>query len=1038
MLAQARPTRIGVSAVVLLVVAFCSCALHNAHAQAISAAPTATAKAGRARCRMQIEGSSNGRIKTASVSCSGGHVVTGVHGSLLPFLNSSQPLSGTAGGFQGVVVQQTCAILGCLLTICGDTRVLISDSTLQQVRTANITLCVRDSASVVLHGTRIRDTSGSAVVAFNRSMVVLDGRSVVSGNVVVGTDPARRTANSPTPVYAAGVSAVDDAHVIITGHSVVVGNAAKVYVDGLGSQSTALYYQLINYEAGQQGWWNGASGVIVRDRARMEVTGKSSITNNTAEGDCGGGVVAGNGSLLITGGSIVAWNRASVDGGGLCVRDRGNLTVQGSSMILGNMCGLWGCGVFVDGSANATIQGPATIRNNGRLLVVDCDRQCVSERDSMVRRGRGGGGGLAVKDVATVLLEGPVVIAANLAYARRSGDGVHASGNSRLLIKRGVNFTQNSASRAQGQDIATTDNAFLFLGDGVWSGEAAMTICSPTIALGSNICPPGTFRTTAVGCACCSAYTYDFSREARLNGSCSLCPDNALCRENTILPVAGYWHSSERSVQIHRCPLFTTSCGVNGTCNPSFTGPLCGSCASGYGLTLPFKCGKCLDPHKQLLLYAGLFMVSVALIALTVHATWVDNRSNKAGLRVSDVVKVLVQFLQYLVILASISVPWPSFLVSCFSAASVVFGAASGQSSLDCWVKQYFSDTRIPSAIVRELVLFISPLFVLAAVMLLLVTAHWLKKLWYSATLRHGHLPRLGVRKVHALQLISRLRVALIVVVFYAYPTLVKASLSFFACLRIDDADKQPYPEYAVLNRTAGYWVSDIQQECYAGWHKAWAFGLGLPAVLLLCFGVPVGLWWFLWANVKRASEASFEEIYGFLYRNYKSSTLWWDAVWSAQTVLLTLLSVFHHSIGAWHALLLMCLFLFLSASLQQWKRPYTDTVLHRLHLAATQCLLLNIWLAMNLYYNTNTAANMFLGAAMVLVNFAFVSACVIKIVQLARTALQQPLQSLSRFATQLAARGSSSRPVVSAGLPSNSAANRDSVPIDTTEQPKR
>lgn len=336
------------------------------------------------------------------------------------------------------------------------------------------------------------------------------------------------------------------------------------------------------------------------------------------------------------------------------------------------------------------------------------------------------------------------------------------------------------------------------------------------------------------------------------------------------------------------------------------------------------------------------------------------------------------------------------FLASSFSAAAAVFGVASGQSSLDCLLQARGISQQLPLAIQRQLVyLFIAPVAVLVAVMLVTLLSQgvlllWVNVVsttsWYSARSRGR---RQQQRKVPLLQLWSRLRVAMLVVAFYAYPTLVKAALSFFACLPIDVAGKQPQPEYAIRNHTAGYFVSDIQQECYAGWHKAWALGLGLPSALVLCIGVPAALLLFLCCNKGKAAWPRFQEHYGFLYRNYTDGMLWWEAVWAAQTVLLTAVSVFHFSLKAYYSLLLMGLVLIVSATLQQFARPYIHRRLHRLHLAATCCLFLNIWLALALFtfesdvsalHTTHTAV----GIIMVTINAAFVTWCVVSIVQLA------------------------------------------------------
>lgn len=90
---------------------------------------------------------------------------------------------------------------------------------------------------------------------------------------------------------------------------------------------------------------------------------------------------------------------------------------------------------------------------------------------------------------------------------------------------------------------------------------------------------------------------------------------------------------------------------------------------------------------------------------------------------------------------------------------------------------------------------------------------------------------------------LRKVPVTILVLVFYAYPTLVKASLIFFACHGIDVAGQGPYTEYATATHPRGYWMADLQQACYVGWHKAWALGLGFVSLLVVCVVCPVGLW---------------------------------------------------------------------------------------------------------------------------------------------------------------------------------------------------
>jgi hypothetical protein len=402
-----------------------------------------------------------------------------------------------------------------------------------------------------------------------------------------------------------------------------------------------------------------------------------------------------------------------------------------------------------------------------------------------------------------------------------------------------------------------------------------------------------------------------------------------------------------------------------------------------------------MAPSFQLGVYLLLVGGTVLFVTLTVHFTWQDNKAGDRSLRPSDLIKVLVQFVQYVVILGSISVPWPAFLLGMFTAATAVFGVGSGQAlSLDCWLPHYVA-SKLPLALQRQLSVFVGALIVALACVALMNVLHVCNRVWKACTSK----PTTSRRQQREPQLHfwSRLRVTLLVTAFFAYPTLVRAALSFFACLRIDDASEQPYPEYAIRNHTAGYWVSAIQQECFAGWHRPWALGFGLPAVLVLCLGVPVGLLVFLWRSQAKTSDPAFCEHYGFLFRNYAESKPWWEAVWAAQTVMLTAVSVFHFTIQAYYALLVMAVVVLISGAAQIAARPYQQPLLHRLHLASTCCLFLLVWLSLTLFSASVVVDDITLGRAhaaigvvMVMLTCSFVLWCVLMIVRVASPMLRE------------------------------------------------
>jgi hypothetical protein len=230
--------------------------------------------------------------------------------------------------------------------------------------------------------------------------------------------------------------------------------------------------------------------------------------------------------------------------------------------------------------------------------------------------------------------------------------------------------------------------------------------------------------------------------------------------------------------------------------------------------------------------------------------------------------------------------------------------------------------------------------------------------------------------------LLRRLPVIAIVVLFYGYPTLVKTALSFFACVRIDDPHKQPYAQFAVANATKGYWTLEPSQECFTGWHKTWAFALGLPLTMLLCVVVPIWLFFFLHLNRSKIAQRAFQERYGFLYRNYKASKAWWEAVWAVQTVLLSAVTVFQFSIEAYTVVLLFSVLFVGNAVLQAVVKPYAEPRLHYTQLVATGFLFLTAQSTLVLFhpYADSTAASAIVpkvvGSILVFLNGAFVLWC--------------------------------------------------------------
>jgi hypothetical protein len=620
----------------------------------------------------------------------------------------------------------------------------------------------------VAHNAWLLVTEGSAIVE-NASPDGGGGGLCVDGTSVAAiTDHSRVVHNRAKAGWGGGIVAYGNATLKLSGRSVVANNIGNGI--SLFHNSTAELVDSTvegNVEAGP------GSGMFVGGNASASVTEHSRIVNNFAKQDRGGGLaVAHNATVVVSGGSSIANNTAyNASGGGVAVLDNAQLAIEGGSEVFNNTCqGDAGGGVFMNNNSTLLVRGHSRLMNNtARALNVAAfipDLLKARDRGSNLNSAVGGGikaggrsnltitegvvianntaqrggGGIALTDSAYLLLTGGSRVEGNTCKGG-SGGGISMNENSRASIASGVVFRTNVQQDGSftddpdilstvakfgfsvekpGQDIAASNRAHLELDGSIMGDDGPLTMCSSTIDKSLEVCNAGMYKPSIlVSCQCCQAATYSFDANISAH-QCLSCPPFAKCPGgDVVLPVAGYWHSSNRSVQMHQCPL-AAACGEGGVCKDGYDGNLCGSCAHGYGMTLPFRCGQCMAPERQLGLYVMALLLTIMFITLTVHLTWRDNSQGLTHVRASDLIKVLVQYLQYLMILSGTIAPWPQFLKSLFAACASVFGAASGQVlSMDCWLSYYGNAQQQPLSIQRLVVSLAAPIVLLFGVVLL-------------------------------------------------------------------------------------------------------------------------------------------------------------------------------------------------------------------------------------------------------------------------------------------------------------------------------
>jgi hypothetical protein len=336
--------------------------------------------------------------------------------------------------------------------------------------------------------------------------------------------------------------------------------------------------------------------------------------------------------------------------------------------------------------------------------------------------------------------------------------------------------------------------------------------------------------------------------------------------------------------------------------------------------------------------------VLLLVIMLLLHTTLKDNVQGVSSARPSDYLKILVRHLQYLFIIASLRVQWPGPLAAVFTAVGGIFAVASSQVvSVDCILSRSQPDVLSRNRLLFNLLV---PLAMFVLVQLLSMLYYLITK--RSCLKKEG--PG-GTRATAVASLKYVLPVAGLVTIFFFYPFLVRVSLSMFACYPIDVANSadDPFPKYAVANATFGYWVSDIQQPCWQGWHKVWALAIWVPCVLLFCVAVPLATFFILFSNRGRLQNPHFTAYVGFLYHNYRADRYYWEAVSTLQAAVLVAIAVFSFTLGAYYSAILLNASFALMWAFQHMFKPFAFKELHVTSLLSIACLYFTTLIALTM-----------------------------------------------------------------------------------------
>uniref|UniRef100_A0A383V7R9 TNFR-Cys domain-containing protein n=1 Tax=Tetradesmus obliquus TaxID=3088 RepID=A0A383V7R9_TETOB len=536
---------------------------------------------------------------------------------------------------------------------------------------------------------------------------------------------------------------------------------------------------------------------------------------------------------------------------------------------------------------------------------------------------------------------------------------------------------------------------------------------------------------TPVPDACQACPEGSFSLEPQMQ-TCDSCPAGAECPGGfSIVPLDGMWHSAPESRQVHRCPnpaacqgnrSALAACAASHTCHDAssytdlqcsagYQGNLCGVCAPGHGLVRPFTCRECLPRAVLAVLYTASGCVLLLFIKLLCNATAADQtRTHNVGVtastagngssaasgqlaesagsgsgqleefanglhtgralqqldpvRASDLLRLLVLYMQFALILKNVtSVELPAPLAYPLQALTWTWSLAMPETlSIECILPHSSSSisSRMPLSIQRMLFYMAMPF-----VMLLLLLA------------ADASVFRLFRRKqAVTMGVAGQLASSAFVVTCFFMPSILRSMFGWFACITIDAPVDAPYVAAAV----GSFWLHDPGQLCYQGYHRAWALGLGLALLLVVCGVLPAYIVWVVLRNRQRLSNPVFMHSYSRHFCAYRPAYSWWAAGVLLQMAALTAVGVFSYSLQPLQDWVMNLTLAAVVLSLLVC-RPYAQPVAGGTVLSGMYCLLLTstgLWsftafqgFAPGVIYTS------VVGAALLMLNLAYVGSVV-------------------------------------------------------------
>lgn len=439
-------------------------------------------------------------------------------------------------------------------------------------------------------------------------------------------------------------------------------------------------------------------------------------------------------------------------------------------------------------------------------------------------------------------------------------------------------------------------------------------------------------------CVVCPKDTYSFDPSR----PCLLCPSSAICYGNdTMVPKAGYWRMNNHTDFFVEC-LHPEACSgsqeppflsLTGLCAEGYFGNLCQQCLTDYSRTGRFQCTKC--PNKASNISISTLIIIAALIVLALIVWTAINSALKPQSLIATYIKIFTNYLQMVVVSASLNLNWPDFAKTFLNSQEMAGGLAEQMFSFEC----LFQDTSTSQVFYTKLRTYA----VLPLALFLLTLLTWGLLLWCKKVDRLA-------RKIVA---------SIVIILFILHPSLTKAMFSLFACMDLGDGQL--------------WLINDLSITCWEQSHVKEILTVVVPSMAVYVFGLPLLSLCYLAKKRLKLESIEMKMMLCFLYKGYQRKQFYWEFVILYRKVLMIAASVFLASVSITVQSLTVLAILLLSLFLQILINPFYERSLNRLEVKSILVSAVTIYAG--LYYATsrlNPTTNIVLFVIMILANVYF------------------------------------------------------------------